>query len=65
MYREKNFDNPLLTEALAKLRMAQNFFNNASTPDMIDAAIYELNVAEMHLRAVIKRARNGGDDLTD
>ncbi|WP_279327793.1 hypothetical protein [Desulfallas sp. Bu1-1] len=37
--------------------MNEHRFNNASTPDKIDAAIYELAAAEFHLRAVLKRVR--------
>ncbi|AGL03286.1 hypothetical protein [Desulfoscipio gibsoniae] len=59
MYKGYNFYDPSLTEALTNLQIAQNQFNNASTPDMVDVAIYELSAAEMHLKAVLKKVRNG------
>lgn len=58
-YKGYNFDDSLLTEALTNLRIAQNQFNHASTPDMVDIAIYELSSAEMHLKAVLKKVRDG------
>ncbi|WP_347490767.1 hypothetical protein [Desulfoscipio sp. XC116] len=58
-YKGYNFDNPLLTEALTNLLIAQNQFNNAGTPDMVDIAIYEISAAEMHLKAVLKKVRDG------
>ncbi len=57
-HKEYNFFDPLLTEALTNLQIAQNQFDNASTPAMVDIAIYELLAAEMHLRAVFKKVRN-------
>jgi len=59
-YKGYNFYDPLLTEALTNLQIAQNQFNNAGTPVMVDIAIYELSAAEMHLKAVLKKVRAGG-----
>ncbi|WP_207706541.1 hypothetical protein [Desulfallas thermosapovorans] len=57
-FKEYNFYDPLLTEALINLQVAKNQFDNASTPDMVDIAIYELSAAELHLKAVLKKVRN-------
>lgn len=56
-FKEYNFHDPLLTEALINLQVAKNQFNNANTPDMVDIAIYELSAAELHLKAVLKKVR--------
>ena len=48
--------NPALREALSRVVQARNHFNNADN-DRLDAAIYELTAAELHLRAVLRRAR--------
>ncbi|WP_157833580.1 hypothetical protein [Desulfotruncus alcoholivorax] len=56
--------NPALREALDLLEEAQNHFNNASD-DTLDAAIYDLNAAEFHLRATLRRAREGIPVKTD
>lgn len=62
-YKEYNFYDPLLTEAFTGLQIAKNQFNNASTPAMIDIAIYELMAAEMHLRAVLIKVRSDENQL--
>lgn len=61
-YKDYTFNDPLFTRALANLQIAKNQFNNASTPDMVDVAIYELTAAEMHLKAVLKKVRNGAEN---
>lgn len=57
-YKEYSFIDPLLTEAFTNLQIAQNQFDNAITPAMVDIAIYELLAAEMHLKAVLKKVRS-------
>jgi hypothetical protein len=44
-------------EALAALHIAENHFAFAA-PDYIDAAIMELNAAQMRLDAELNRAKN-------
>ncbi|SFG27465.1 hypothetical protein SAMN05660649_01229 [Desulfotomaculum arcticum] len=60
MYNNSKYDmiNPALREALDLLEEAQNHFNNANY-DTLDAAIYDLTAAEFHLRATLRRAREG------
>lgn len=50
--------NPDLRDALDLVEEARNHFNNADN-DRLDAAIYDLTAAELHLRATLKRARAG------
>ncbi len=52
-----NMADPALSAALNNLEVARNHFNNASR-DILDAAIYELTAAELHLRATIIKARD-------
>ncbi len=49
--------DPRVVEALTALEVAQNRFNLAQGPDMVEAACYEVTAAELRLRAAIKRAR--------
>lgn len=58
MFHQYHFDDPDLTKAFNNLETARNRFNNASTPDKIDEAIYELAAAEFYLRAVLQRIRS-------
>ncbi|AZF90264.1 MAG: hypothetical protein BPH100C_203 [Phage 5P_2] len=51
------FIDPALAEALNSLAAAENRFNMASGAEEVDAAILDLKAAELHLRAVLQRAR--------
>lgn len=58
--------NQDLAVAINGLAVAENRFNMASGAEEVDAAILDLEAAELHLRATLKRARiatvsNAGD----
>jgi len=47
-------------EAKRAYEIAQNHLDVADTPELIDAAIYELNAARIRLGVAIKAAGGGG-----
>ncbi|NPV52176.1 MAG: hypothetical protein HPY71_01480 [Firmicutes bacterium] len=51
--------NPEIAAALEAIEVARNRFDYADSPELIDAAIYELTAAELRLRAVIRMTQAG------
>ncbi|NLJ40777.1 MAG: YaaL family protein [Clostridiales bacterium] len=50
----------MITEARNEWLEAQNYFENASDPDLVDYAIYKLEAAKLRYMYLLKQARIAG-----
>ncbi len=62
---EKEKLRQALGEAREEWRMAQDFFDSASSPELVDCAVYQVTAAEKKYTYLLREAKRRGLEVED